>query len=121
MSTTINWRGDDGMIRRMDEYGRQVERAVFRLAQYWAPVLEAFAKEYAPWTDRTSNARQTLRGFVDDLARDTVTLYLAHGMDYGLHLETRYAGRYAIIWPTIESHLEDIRESLQAMLAGRRL
>lgn len=114
---TIRWTGDDEMIRRMAEYAVAIERTVLRIAQYWSAVLESYAKDTAPWTDRTGNARQSLHTFIEELSRDTVTLYLSHGMEYGIHLETRYAGRYAIIWPTIEAHLSQISRMLQEMFA----
>ncbi|MDQ7034353.1 MAG: hypothetical protein Q9P01_05810, partial [Anaerolineae bacterium] len=55
-----------------------------------------------------------LHAWVDELSNDTVRLYLSHGLvDYGIYLETKYAGRYAIIWPTIQRHLPEIQKMLQ--------
>lgn len=101
--------------RGLTLYGERVSRAVRMVAGYYAPVLESYAKTNASWTDRTSNARQSLHTFVEELGRDTVALYLSHGMNYGIHLEMRYAGRYAIIWPTIEAHVGAIGRMLQGV------
>lgn len=109
---TLDW--DNNIHLR--PYGRAVQAAVVRLAEYWAAILERAAKDDAPWTDRTANARQGLHTFVQELANDTVILYLAHGVDYGVYLETKYAGRYAIIWPTIFNHLPQITRMLQSII-----
>lgn len=99
--------------RGLDQYMARVRVAIRRVAEYYAPILESYAKTNAPWTDRTANARQSLHTFVEELSRNAVALYLSHGMNYGIHLETRYAGKYAIIWPTIAAHLPAIRQMLQ--------
>lgn len=109
--------GIDGIKQRLEEYQRRIRQALVMVANYWKPVLEAYAKENAPWTDRTGNARQGLQAIVDDLSQDTVKLYLAHGMEYGLWLEIRWAGRYAAIWPTIQAHLTQIRQMLQEVFS----
>ena len=111
----IQWSGDREVSARMLEYQRRVEDVINRVALYWAAVFEAYAKENAPWTDRTANARQSLWTTVEALSQDTVALYLSHGVEYGVHLESRYAGRYAIIWPTIEAHLSQIGQMLQGI------
>jgi len=104
-----------GINRGLEQYMARVSVAIRRVAEYYAPILENYAKTNAPWTDRTANARQSLHTFVEELSRNVVALYLSHGMNYGIHLETRYAGRYAIIWPTIEAHLPVIRRTLQGI------
>ena len=110
--TTIDW-NTGGLRGGFTTYQQKVMEAIRRIQLYWAAVFEQYAKENAPWTDRTANARQSLHTFVEDLAADTVALYLSHGMEYGLYLETRYAGAYAIIWPTIEAHIGAVRKMLQ--------
>lgn len=115
MTAKMEWSGVDDMIRRMQEYANKVQFALVQVANYWKAVFEAYAKENASWTDRTGNARQTLHGWVNELSNDTVELYLSHGVDYGLFLETKYAGKYSIVWPTIEAHLEAVRKMLQGI------
>ena len=113
MATRVTWRGDREVKARMNAYADRMRQAVLAVAEYWAPVLEAYAKEHAGWTDRTGNARQSLEGFVEELSRDTVAIFLTHGMEYGLFLETRFQARYAIILPTLEAHYEPIRRMLR--------
>jgi len=111
----IRWYGIEEMQTNIRKYGEAARFAVVQVAQYWQPVIETFAKNNAPWTDRSANARQSLEAWVDDLSEDTVKLYLSHGMTYGIFLETRWAGRYAIIWPTLEQHLEPIAQMLRGI------
>lgn len=111
----IEWSGTEEMLANMDEYGRRVKATIGRVARYWEPIIDARAKEDAPWTDRTANARQGLRCWVDDTDPDAiVVIYLKHSMDYGVYLELKNSGRYAVIMPTLEAHYPRIK----AMLDG---
>jgi len=131
---SLDWGGtDDALIRNLERYKNAVLDALHKLAQYLVILLEGYAKENASWTDRTSNARQSLAAYIDDqvpstfsadeaiayvgekLADEMVAIYLSHGMSYGIDLETRFAGRYAIIWPTIEEHLPEIESLLKGI------
>jgi hypothetical protein len=116
----------------MRNYGNAVKLAELRVAQYWSAVIEPDARSQAPWTDRTGNARMALRAYTNenppgkfgaadadeypnpnDLARDVVALYLSHGMNYGLYLETRFQGKYAIILPTLQRYYPRIAAMLK--------
>lgn len=118
MSARIEWRGADEVRRNMAVYGGKVHDAVRAVANYWAGVLEAYAKDEASWTDRTGNARQGLHTFIEELAQDTVALYLSHGVEYGKYLELRWQGRFAIIMPTLESHYAQISAMLQGIFGN---
>jgi hypothetical protein len=121
---TIKWSGDDEMRRNMQEYERRVMAAINEIARLFAPIIETYAKENAPWTDRTALARNGLRGYtsnepadgypVEEVAAQIVALYLSHQMDYGIYLELANQGAYAIIMPTLQTHEAQIK----AMLDG---
>lgn len=118
------WTNATQMQRNLDAYRDKAKYAIRQVANYWQPVIEAYAKENATWIDRTSNARQSLHSFVDELANDTVALYLAHGRPYGIWLEVKgehpevaNAGKYAIILPTLEAHYEPIRKMLKEIFS----
>lgn len=113
----IVWRGQVEMGQNCTVYGNKVIEACEKVLQYFQPIFETYAKQQAPWTDRTSNARQSLHAEVQQLSKDAVALYLAHGMQYGIYLETRWSGRYAIIWPTIQAHLDAILKMLQGIFS----
>jgi len=65
------------------------------------PMAESYARENAPWTDRTSNARNGLFATHDKVPMVVHRLIVYHTMPYGLWLEVRWSGRYAIIGPTL--------------------
>lgn len=109
---TVKWTGVNLVLQNMSEHERKVHFVIKQIALYFAPKLERYAKENATWKDRTGNARQSLHTQVHEIAGTIVRLYLSHGVDYGLYLELGFAGRYAIIWPTIEAHLEQIKTML---------
>lgn len=62
---------------------------------------ESYARLHAPWQDRTGNARNGL--FAEHISNPLVSheLIVYHTMPYGLWLEVRFSGRYAIINPTL--------------------
>lgn len=64
--------------------------------------IEAYAKENAPWDDRTGDARA---GLITSVEEDGgfIILELAHTVDYGVWLETIEDGSFAIIMPTLEA------------------
>lgn len=113
----MDWGGTDKQVEQnMTAYGNAVvDVAIAGVASYFAPIWEAYAKENAPWTDQTANARQTLHAWWEKVAAEVVELYLSHGVYYGLYLETRFSGRYAIIWPTIEKFLPEIKSMLDGI------
>ena len=69
----------------------------------WAPQIEAEMKRNAKWTDRTSNARQTLQVFVVQDG-DKVFLFAKQHMAYGKYLELKNQGKYAIVMPTLRRY-----------------
>lgn len=69
--------------------------------------LEKSAKSNAKWTDRTSNARNSIQGDFEwkgDIAR----INLSGNMEYSVFLELAYGKRYAILVPTIEKSAPSI-------------
>lgn len=88
---------------------------VGRSMQASAARMEAYMKDNAPWTDRTGNARRGLAAQrVSNGFANTIVLY--HQVSYGIFLETRWNGRYAIIQPTIEALGPDVMDRLQGVL-----
>jgi hypothetical protein len=115
MSATVRWTGVPQMQANCGVYAGKVMQAVTAVLEYFKPIFETYAKQNAPWTDRSANARQTLYADVQALAREVVGLFLAHGMDYGLWLEVRWSGKFSIIWPTIQAHLNQITTMLRGI------
>lgn len=82
-----------------------------------AAEVEAYAKANAPWEDRTGMAREGLTASVYEEGGEIV-LELAHSVDYGVYLELKDDGRYAIILPTLEALGPRIINSSSAALVG---
>lgn len=112
MARKTQWRGRDEVLRNMDAYEQKIVRSAEEIAKYFAPQMETHAKANAPWTDRTGNARQSLYGWWDKQGKKVI-VFISHGRDYGLWLEIRNSGRYAILWPTVEEFIPQIKSMLR--------
>ncbi len=105
--------------KKIEEYGRKVITAVLAVAEYIATEAQNDMRNNAPWTDRTGNARSALFSFAEEVGGDVVHLYLSHGsaINYGVFLEKKYGGRYAIIIPTMQRIMPRLKKMLRDLLA----
>lgn len=106
----------DALQEAIKRYGDKVLYAVGAVAGRLATIMQNDARAKALWEDRTGNARSGIFGTSEvDYANHIVTIFLSHGpaIDYGVFLELAKAGRYAIIMPTMEQHLPELRDMLQ--------
>lgn len=104
----------DQILPSLKNGHKRMMEAAWITAQREAPNVENYMKNNAPWTDRTSNARNGLaaRAYREG---DSIGILLYHQVDYGIYLETRWGGKYAIINPTIDA------EGPRVMAAYNRL
>lgn len=94
----IRWEGNvTGNLRTLNVRN---QRAMVASANYVAPKLEAHMKNNATWTDRTGAARNGLGAQVVS-SGNKCAIVLFHSVSYGVYLETRWGGKYAIIRPTL--------------------
>lgn len=91
-----------------------VKAAIGIYADTAAKKMEAEAKRNAPWTDRTSNARNSIRGYHTWQGK-RCSIVLSGNMDYSPWLELSNEKKYAILLPTIK------RNTPEVMKAYRRL
>lgn len=82
-------------------FGEKFLRAALAVGQLIAAEAEAYAKAHAPWTDRSSQARQGLTGVALQLGATAVAIVLYHQAAHGKWLEIAMQTRYAIILPTL--------------------
>ncbi len=76
--------------------------AMIAAANYTAPLAESFMKSTASWTDRTGNARNGLKArVVVGGGGNKVAIVLYHSVPYGIWLEVRWGGKYAVILPAL--------------------
>ena len=102
---------DETFQQIQDDYEarhQRVRAALLAHTQRTAGEIERYMKRNARWTDRTGNARNTLRAtpkvFHADPQVYELGIVVGHGMEYGLWLEVRWNGRYAIVGPTTRDY-----------------
>lgn len=82
---------------------------------------EAHMKQEAPWNNITRNARNSLNStvLVDTSPQTTrIALKLSHGMDYGIWLELKNGGKYAIVRPTAVLYRQKVRAAYKRVWAN---
>lgn len=98
------------------EFAERSEQAITTLCETGALEMESYAKMHRPWTDRTSQARQRLKGTVEHNQETEWTIVLSHGVDYGVFLEFAHEKRFAIIYPTIQMKSNEIMDSFEGLV-----
>jgi len=90
----------DTISPKLAVFDERLMAVVAKIFQYFETIAETEMKTGARWTDRTSVARN---GLVSDSTRDgsTFTLYFASMASYGIWLEIRWSGKYAIVGPVM--------------------
>lgn len=106
-------------VRHMED---KLQRALYGVVKHWDGPVERHMKHNAPWTDRTSNARNGLFAIAAksarSLAASTFAIVLGHTVDYGVYLEegTENMEARPIIWPTIELFAPRVMGTLNKIL-----
>ena len=108
---------DDKQLRRnVENLEDTYDRMIRFIVDYHAMQGTADMKRNAPWTDRTSAARNGLFT-VTEHERGHYTIVFSHTVHYGIWLEVKFSGRDAIIMPTVKSRghalMRDIQERLK--------
>lgn len=94
----ITWKGNlSGNIKTL---GIRNKAAMVATAKYVAPQIQSDMRSNAPWRDQTGNARNGLFAVVKT-STNKVDIVLYHSVPYGIWLELRWSGKYAIITPSI--------------------
>lgn len=96
----VAWK-DQGLMDGLNRGPERLDKQLMALMEYYAPQVENWMKDNAPWTDRTGNARNGLatRAFEDSSAKG---LILYGQVPYQIWLEVRWSGKYGIIVPAME-------------------
>lgn len=114
----ITWT-DESLFRNLKTAPDKFDSAMAAFTTYWAPRVESYARDNAPWTDRTSNARNGLKA-EPEIGRGDYAINLFHRVPYGIWLEVRHNGRYAIILPTIKVMGREVMSSARDLLRRMR-
>lgn len=97
----IHWYFDT-LTPRMAVFAVVADQAAQEILEVAAQAVEQYAQSNAPWDDRSGAARDGLTAEYEDAGLFKHAIVLYHTVDYGIWLEIRWNGRYAIIVPTIE-------------------
>lgn len=109
----------DTLTPGLKKFPDQLQSAIGKYLNGQDSRVQDYARTNAPWTDRTGNARNGL--FAQYVGpgmqfNDRHTIRLYHTMPYGIWLEVRFAGEYAIIYPTIIHEGERIMSGLKNLI-----
>jgi hypothetical protein len=116
MSASFRWDTSPTVLaNNLGSYLNRLLAAIGSLADFFAARIESFARSNAPWTDRTGDARRGLTAKVFKSAA-AVTIVLFHTMSYGIWLEVKNQGRFAIILKALEAHYGQIMAAIQALM-----
>lgn len=94
----IEWRGD--LTGNLQTLHARTKNRMVATARYVAPQIQTDMRNSAPWTDQTGNARNGLFAVVQTNTNQ-VAIVLYHSVPYGIWLELRWSGKYAIITPSL--------------------
>lgn len=91
----------DTLTPRAAAFSVVMQETLEEIVEEVAEEVEEYAKQNAPWDDRTGEARTglTAEAFEDG---GILTVVLYHTAEHGIWLEVRNSGEYAIIIPTLE-------------------
>lgn len=101
-------------VKVLDE---RTDRGVAAAVEFWDSRIEAYMKINAPWTDRTSNARNGLYAKAGHEKGKRHWIELGHRVQYGIWLEIRFAGKYAIVFPSLVLFGPKIMKTLDKLFA----
>lgn len=117
MAKSVVW-NDKQLRANLRKVDVNVRRAMIGAVRFNAPQAEAYMKNTATWTDRTGNARNGLSA-VPIGGGNRVSLVLFHAVPYGIWLEVRFSGRYAVIGQTVDKFGPQVMATFGKLLNWR--
>lgn len=111
----IEFHYDDIKLKKnLREFPDKVDRAIRATMDYTGVESTKRMKEDAPWTDRTTAARNGLHT-VNNFAPPKYELILSHTVPYGIWLEIANSGKYEIIMPTVRKQGDVLMKRLRGL------
>ena len=93
-----------------------LRRNVYQVMRFHEPQLASRARTDAKWKDRTGNARSGLNAKTMIVTPNVYALALYGSVKYQIWLEVRWAGKYAVIMPTVRSYAPLVMASFVKLL-----
>lgn len=105
--------------QNLEQFDDHVLESVETVLEFYRDRAVTQMRQNASWTDRTGNARNGLAGDVtSDSSGGVLVLY--HTVPYGIWLEIRWSGRYAIVGPTMNEIGPKIMSMIAQLVASSR-
>ena len=112
----VQW-DDRALINHLKTFNARADRAITAAIGYHATQAQAYARTNAPWTDRTSNARNGLFAKAERKVPH-YRIIISHSVPYGVWLEIRWSGRYAIIRPTVDHEGPELMKTVSGLFTS---
>lgn len=113
MVSGIRWE-DKQLVNTLQTLDARIDRFLTASIRYHATRATAFARQSAPWTDRTTNARNGLFAKAER-DRPRYRIVVGHSVPYGIWLETRWSGRYRVIVPTVDHESKELMTTVSLL------
>lgn len=115
MNGRVHWYYDS-LTPRLLAFPVVLDKAIGERLEDLASEVEDYMKANAPWGDRSGAARAGLTAdYVDGgIFQHAIVLY--HTVDYGIWLEIRWNGQYAIIVPTMEKFGPEVMAGMGGLI-----
>lgn len=110
MAGGMKWE-DRALVDQLRTFNARADRAITAAISYHANRAVGYARSNAPWTDRTTNARNGLFARAER-DRPVYRIVIGHSVPYGLWLEVRWSGRYAILRPTVDHEGPEVMKTV---------
>lgn len=105
--------------KNIAEFGVKLAGGIVAVMAYNSDRAEEYMKSNAPWTDRTGNARNGLKAEPFGNAQDqTFGIVMFHQVPYGLWLEVKHSGEYAIITPTVQAFGPEVMKQIDGLIGA---
>lgn len=105
---------DRSLFHKVASLPPVIDRMVGNVMYFEAQNAQNRMRSEAPWTDRTANARQGLFAR-SGKAEGRYYIVLYHTVPYGIWLEIKNSGRYAIIEPSLQPTGHEVMLSLRSL------
>jgi len=111
-----SWITTDTLSPGLDRLAKRFPSVCAQIIDEGSQLTEQYAKTNAPWEDQSGEARRELHTVTEHSKAEHI-IFLTHGVDYGIYLETRWEGKFAIILPTIRAMTPQIMQMLSQALS----
>ena len=104
---------DDRIVaQNLGEMSERLKTQLQVLGQATGQKIQEYAKENAPWTDRTGDARQRLK-YNSEINENGLTISIFHQMEYGIYLELCNNEKYAILKNSRDAMLPEFLDAVK--------